>query len=244
MSSPRQLVRTFVWWAFPSLMANRAVRWNVQAERRASPETEAVGTVAGGPFAGLRYPQDIADSVTSPQLKRSGAYEKALVPVIAAEFDRKPPVFVDIGAAEGFYAVSGARLGIQTIAYESSSLQRKALRRLAEANGADLDIHRHCRRVPTLPDDALLLMDVEGAETHLLGGDTPGRLAGTTVIVELHEMFAPGVTDLLRTNFADTHEIEAIKGAAEPGRQGGNPEWAVFRPRAPSTASRDADRRS
>ena len=230
MTSPHKLARTFAWWAFPSLMANRAVRWNLQADRRASPEIAGVGTVAGGPFAGLRYPQDIADSVTSPQLKRSGDYEKALVPVIAAEFNRKPPIFVDVGAAEGFYAVSGARLGIKTIAYESSSLQRKALGRLAEANEADLDIRGHCRRVPNLPDDALLLMDVEGAETQLLGGDTPRRLAGTTVIVELHEMFAPGVTARLHADFAATHSFESIEGVPEPGRQGGNPQWAVFRP--------------
>ena len=212
-------------------MADRAVRWNIKAERRNGYQPGQVGEVMAGPFAGLVYPEEIAESVVSAKLKRNGTYEQALAPVVAAEFDRGPAEFVDVGAAEGFYAVSAARRGIPTTAYESSSIQRKALRRLAEANGAEVEVRRHCRRVPKLQDNTLLLMDVEGAEMQLLDGIAGERLRGTTVIVELHEHLVPGVTDAVEGYFANTHASESIRGESELARGGGEPAWAVYRPR-------------
>jgi hypothetical protein len=110
-------------------------------------------------------------------------------------------------------------------------LERNALQKLAEANGVSVDLRGHCRRLPDVPAGSLLLLDVEGAEWKLLDGDAPARLAGSTVLVELHEQFAPGITDELARRLMSTHTFESLTGGAEPGRVGGLPVWGIFRPR-------------
>jgi len=62
----------------------------------------------------------------------------------------------------------------------------------------------------TLPANALLLVDCEGGEVELLDPAQVPLLAGTMLLVELHEGLRPGVTELLRQRFAATHRIEII----------------------------------
>jgi hypothetical protein len=177
------------------------------------------------------YPPETVAWTVLTSAKESGDYESAFAAVVAEELEKRPPVFVDVGAADGYYAVGAARMGVPTIAYESSPLERKALQKLAEANGVTVDVRGHCRRLPDVPTGSLLLLDVEGAEWKLLDGNAPTRLVGSTVLVELHEQFAPGITDELARRFASTHTVESLTGAAQSGRVGGLPVWGIFRPR-------------
>ena len=56
----------------------------------------------------------------------------------------------------------------------------------------------------------LVFIDAEGAEVHLLNPAVVPELAFADVLVETHDSFIAGCTDLLLTRFAKTHNIETF----------------------------------
>jgi hypothetical protein len=173
--------------------------------------------VLHGPFAGLRYPADAAGRVHHLTAKLLGAYEQELADVIADEADRRPPVFVDLGAADGYYAVGFALAspGTAVHAYEIDPVARRQLRALARLNGVQMELHgpANTRRLAELElGDAFVLCDIEGAEVDVLDPAAVPALARATLLVEVHP--APGGGDtgrVLLERFEATHEIEAIE---------------------------------
>ena len=196
-------------------MAERAARYERRRRREwglpeMADEFIAVhgDRVLRGPFAGLRYWR----GGDAPVAKLVGAYERELTGWLAEAVAAAPPVFVDFGAADGFYAV-GMKVAcpaIRSIAFELSATARRELRMVAQLNDIQVDIRRRASKavLGSLPlERALLLCDIEGAEADVL---TPEPLRNTTVIVELHEAIRPGVTALLSDRFANTHTIEVV----------------------------------
>src|SRR5579859_5362525 len=59
--------------------------------------------VRSGPFAGMRYVDASIGSAYLPKLL--GIYERELHPVIEEACASRPGLIVDLGAAEGYYAV-------------------------------------------------------------------------------------------------------------------------------------------
>jgi hypothetical protein len=204
-------------------MADRSVRWQF---RHHPGESGGGWDVEAGPFTGLRYPGGL-HTVSEADRKRLGQYEADLAGPVAEALAGPPATFHDIGAAEGYYAVGVARKGIPTVAYETSAIQRAALERIAAANGVSVTLRRHCRRLPRPVPGSLVMMDVEGAEGVLLCNGDAGRLAGSTLVVELHDMFAPGVTARVRSALEPTHRGKIIDSAERDGLA----RWGVFRPR-------------
>jgi hypothetical protein len=161
-----------------------------------------------GPFTGLRYWR----GGDSPVAKLLGVYESEISPWFADSLAQLPPRFVDIGAADGYYAVGVkvASPATEVVAFEISATARGELGELARLNGVSIDIRRGAsaqalRRLPL--EGALVLCDIEGAEADVLPPLVPS-LAATTLIVELHEHARPGVTDRLTRCFATTHAID------------------------------------
>jgi hypothetical protein len=172
--------------------------------------------VRGGPFAGLRYVGQSPSPQIGPFLLGMGEMEiwPFVRRVLAAEFD----AFVNIGAAEGYYAVGMARFSRvpRVISYEGSRLGRILTRFMARKNGvADrIDVRGFCD--PARLADALapiarpaLLIDVEGYEEELADPARVPALRRATMIIELHEHRKP-MADILRPRFAATHAIEEI----------------------------------
>jgi hypothetical protein len=63
-------------------------------------------TVLHGPFAGLMYPRDLLlAQADAPIAKLLGTYEQELHPVFEEVIAKQPRTIIDIGAAEGYYAV-------------------------------------------------------------------------------------------------------------------------------------------
>ncbi|HEY7256814.1 MAG TPA: hypothetical protein VH476_09035 [Solirubrobacterales bacterium] len=204
-------------------MADRDVRWQFSHH----PGESGPGwEVEAGPFTGLRYPGGLR-TVSEAEAKRRGEYEADLAGHLVEVLAAPPVSFHDIGAAEGYYAVGIARRGIPTTAYESSAIQRSALQRVAAANGVGLSLRRHCRRLPAPAPGSLVMMDVEGAEGVLICDGDAGRLAGSTLIVELHDVFAPSVTERVRAALEPTHRAEILDSSERDGLA----RWGVFRPR-------------
>jgi hypothetical protein len=209
-------------------MAERAFRYNASV-RTDSPRLG--GVVTGGPFAGMRYPDDVARQVDAFALKSSGRYEAELHETIDRALDWRPRQFVDIGSSDGYYAVGFARLGLPVTAYEASESARQVCLRLADANDVQIALLGACRRIPKL-DHSLVLIDVEGNEDRLLSRQAAGVLRSSTVIVETHERARPGIIHRLQARFVDTHMIERLRGGFGSGDgRLEPPTWLAFWPR-------------
>ena len=188
-------------------------------------------TVSGGPFAGLIYP-DQQPLTLAPKLL--GIYERELHPAIEAAIRAQPDVIVNVGAADGYYAVGLARRCPEAtvIAYEADAQQRELCRRVAAANGVQVDI-RGTAGPGDLDGAALVVMDCEGCERALL---EPPLTA--TLVVELHDFLDAGL-DAVTQRFAGSHEIEIVPTSPQPPHRElllseyrpGPMRWAVLTPR-------------
>jgi FkbM family methyltransferase len=95
------------------------------------------GRVCQGPFAGLRYINRAVGSAFIPKLL--GIYERELNGCVEAACAAQFPLIVDVGAAEGYYAIGLARRnpGARVIAFEMEESGREALREMAGLNGIE-----------------------------------------------------------------------------------------------------------
>ena len=187
-------------------------------------------TVSGGPFAGLTYPDASATSLIPKLL---GAYERELHAAIERAVAAGPELIVNVGAADGYYAVGLARRcpDARVVAYEADPEQRELLGRIAAANGVAVQIEGTAGP-GTLGEADLVVMDCEGCERALL---QPPLAA--TIIVELHDVWDPGVGTVVTERFAATHDIVVIPSGPQPPRgllseqRPGPMSWAVMTPR-------------
>jgi hypothetical protein len=188
-------------------------------------------TVTGGPFAGLAYPDTEPLSLVPKLL---GVYESELHAAVEEAIRARPEVIVNVGAADGYYAVGLKRRcpGATVIAYEADAGQADVCRRVAAANHVDLEV-RGAAGPGDLGPASLIVMDCEGCERALL--EPPIEAA---VIVELHDFLDPGVGDAIAARFAPTHDVTIIPTAAQPPprhplseQRPGPMRWAVMTPR-------------
>lgn len=165
--------------------------------------------VLAGPFAGMEYVTRATEGALMPRLL--GTYEAELHPHLQAFRAEGVDCVIDVGCAEGFYAVGLARLMPQATvhAYDIDPAARATCAELAKRNAvaervivgeafAPEDFQRFAGR------RALVIMDVEGAETELLRPDLAPALAGMRLIVETH---GRAKLEALRERFAPTHEV-------------------------------------
>lgn len=176
--------------------------------------------VLNGPLAGLRYSRGAVGRVHHLTAKLLGAYEQELAGVIAAQVARRPRTFVDVGSADGYYAVgfAVASPGTEVHAYEIDPLARRSLRATARASGVASRVKLHgpanARRLAAHDlDGAFVLSDCEGAELDVLDGPAIQALARATVLVELHPQGDRDTGPPLRERFAATHSASEIETA-------------------------------
>ncbi|HWA85408.1 MAG TPA: hypothetical protein VG710_04235 [Opitutus sp.] len=170
--------------------------------------------VHGGPFRGMRYVRDSVCSALAPKLL--GAYELELNPWIEHLLAAAPPVVINIGAAEGYYAVGFARRCAKTrvVAFESDPLGRAMIAELAARNGvtARISIDASCTTENLAAHLAgecapLLIVDIEGGEIDLLDPAKLPALKRCPMLVELHEEHQPA-GEIIRQRFDATHTVD------------------------------------
>lgn len=165
-----------------------------------------------GPFAGMEYVTSATEGALTPRL--IGTYESELHPYLAT-FAAKPlDSVIDVGCAEGYYAVGLARLmpGVTVHAFDIQEKARLACAELAAKNGVTDRVIIGERFEPdgfeAFKDRrCLVLVDIEGAEDDLLRPDLSPALAGMDLIVETHDVYRPGVLERLVERFGPTHDI-------------------------------------
>lgn len=179
--------------------------------------TRTEGCVRSGPFAGLRYVKDSVGSAYIPKLL--GIYESELAAEVESICRRQPGLIVDIGAAEGYYAVGLAVRNPQArvVAFEMNPRGQTALREMARLNKVPQELEVRGKCEPTdlaatlggVPNP-VVICDVEGYEEKLLDPKSVPALKRTGILVELHDFIIPGITEELKKRFGPTHRITHI----------------------------------
>lgn len=168
--------------------------------------------VFSGPFEGMVYHQ-ATEGATLPRLL--GCYEAELHPFFEQLKTREYSTIVDIGCAEGYYAVGLARWlpGVQVLAHDIDAAARESCVALARENGVadrvSVGGEFAGETFASLPSSrALVVCDIEGAEFDLLDPQRYRGLERLDFLVEVHECFRPGLVQVIESRFAASHAIE------------------------------------
>jgi len=168
-----------------------------------------------GPFAGMDYLDHATEGALIPRLL--GTYESELHPHLAALSADGLDCVIDVGCAEGYYAVGLARMmpEVTVHAFDISEAARGACGELAARNGVS---DRVLIGGEFKPDGfeafagrrVLVMVDAEGAELDILRPDLSPALAGMNLIVETHDVYRPGALATITERFAPTHDIVRV----------------------------------
>jgi hypothetical protein len=175
------------------------------------------GTVVmQGPLQGLDFLPNSAEGCHIAKLL--GCYEQPLLPFIEAAIQASYPTILNIGCAEGYYAVGMARRMPETkvLAFDLNHKAQATCKALAEKNGVAERIEIGALFKPEdfahyAAQRALVLCDIEGAERDLLDLVKAPVLAGMDLIVESHECLISGITQTLIDRFKATHQITLVQ---------------------------------
>lgn len=172
--------------------------------------------VLDGPLARLDFLPQSAEGCHIAKLL--GCYEQPLLPHIEAAIRENYPLILNIGCAEGYYAVGMARrmADTQVLAFDLNPKAQQVCTELAARNGVTGRVtvgalFRPADFAAYAGKKVLVLCDIEGGERDLLDPLAAPALAGMDLIVESHECLIPGITRLLTDRFAATHEIAMVE---------------------------------
>lgn len=174
--------------------------------------------VISGPFQGAKCIDAHIGCQYCPRVL--GIYESELQPTIRRLLDIPFREVLDIGAAEGYYAVGFAlkSRAQRIVAYESEASGQAFLKEVVALNGVSdkVAIKGECDAAVLAADlngsegERLIIVDIEGGEKRLLDPEKIPALREAHVLVELHDQFDPSISTTLRDRFEATHRREHI----------------------------------
>jgi hypothetical protein len=163
----------------------------------------------------MKYVREAHGSCLPPKLL--GCYERELHPVFETYRAAPLDLVIDIGAAEGYYAVGVLYAGLaqKAIAYEAMPEGARLLGEVARQNRVEhrVTVKGFCRpedlqaELADSPKRTLVIVDAEGAEDVLLDPARIPALKHAEILVELHDFLVAGVTERIRERFQGTHTI-------------------------------------
>lgn len=177
--------------------------------------SESGWVVQDGPFKTMRYVPQAVGSTLVPKLL--GSYEAELHPTLQTIIERNYKTIIDIGCAEGYYAVGLALKNSATKvhAFDIDDRAKQLCQNMAELNGvaARVVIESECthQKLQALGGErCLIICDCEGCEFELLQPSHISNLKYCDLLVELHETIKPGVTNEMLDRFGQTHDISLV----------------------------------
>ena len=210
-------------WKMGTIRLHRTVAQVRRNELRSELRARLGNRVLAGPFVGMSLPEDNSwrDGDFIPKL--IGSYESNLREVLAQAAERAPTTVINVGCAEGYYAVGLARMlpEATVYAFDIDSDAGVICARAAEMNGVGdrVVIGGRCAtediaKILELPGKALLVLDCEGGESELLDPAKLPDLIKCDVIVETH---SPEITSELESRFRSSHTVVRIDlGGRDP----------------------------
>ena len=173
-------------------------------------------TVQAGPFQGMRFVAQSTEGCHVPKLL--GCYESELHPHILAAARRGYDAVINVGSAEGYYAVGLARLmpEARVYAYDTNAASHAVCRSVAETNGVagrvEVGSTFHGEDFAQFSGRrTLVICDIEGAETALLDPARFTALRAMDVIVELHDSPQAKPSLLIPERFGATHDVTLVR---------------------------------
>lgn len=175
-----------------------------------------------GPFTGmiLPEPEEMTWMDGNWSTKLLGCYEFELVDTLVYALSRGPKVIVNVGCAEGWYAIGLARImqDVEVIAMDLDEASLELCARMALANGVG---HKMTQRIGAsapgeLPEGDLYIIDVEGAESKLVDPRLCPHLQWADLIIECHEFLDAQVVTKIYDRLVETHRMEIVKPRFPP----------------------------
>jgi hypothetical protein len=174
--------------------------------------------VRHGPFTGMSYLEGLEPTVGDLVGKLTGVYERELHGAVAEWIEAGLEHVIDVGSAEGYYAVGFAHtMPAATVhAFDINPDARRVCAAMAELNGVGERVKMQGECAPAslgqFPERGVaLLSDCEGGERVLLDPELAPRLRGWPILVELHDFIDPSITETICSRFRASHEIEMIE---------------------------------
>lgn len=173
-------------------------------------------TVLNGPFKGMKYPSlNAYGSVICPKIL--GSYEKELNSLIETLCQKPYTSIVDIGCAEGYYAV-GLALRIpeaRVYAFDSSEQAQALCEEMAQTNAVSIECCGSFRKETfkeiDLSSKTLIICDCEGYEANIFDSEIAQELSHCDLLIESHDCINIEITEYLYTVFSKTHSITEIE---------------------------------
>ncbi len=173
--------------------------------------------VQAGPFAGMIYPESSAHG-SAMISKLLGTYEAEIASHVSALLGNKTKCVVDVGAAEGYYAVGFAMRcpEAQVFAYDTASEARRLCGQLAAANEVSTRVHLRslCSKSDLLAlsdnEGTVVIVDCEGGEVGLIDAEVAAHLSRAHFLIECHDHLVPGAFDRMSDALKATHSLEVV----------------------------------
>lgn len=205
----------------------------MNAEEKFLGRKAAARKVLRGPFKGLQYPNTrYVNSDLAPKIL--GSYESELYPAIEEMCTRKYSDIIDVGSAEGYYAVGLAmRLpGAKVHAFDIEEDAIAMCKEMARLNNvySQFTFNSFCssETLANFPfkGRGLVICDCEGYEYDLFNEKCLSNLKNCDLLIELHDLYNPKISPHIKSLFASTHQITIIGGQNKSKAQ--FPELADF----------------
>ena len=175
-------------------------------------------SVSYGPFKGMRIDPDSSWSAADRGAMILGLYESEVLAALVLACDGQRTL-IDVGAADGYYAVGAVHSGLvpAAVCFEMTPQGQEVIRANALRNAVSDRITILGEATESFLDDipahlwtegspSVFIFDIEGAEFSLLTQEVLRRLRQSHVILELHEFTATDSScarDLIRNAEAE-----------------------------------------
>lgn len=178
--------------------------------------------VLAGPFKGMKYPE-IAATGGAPWPKLLGAYESELHQHVEKLKTKRHDVIVNVGCAEGYYAVGFARARPESMVYafDISDTAQKLCTAMALCNGVSdrviVDGECSADRLARmdLGNYSLVISDCEGFEKKLFTADSVKNLRHSDVLIEAHDFLDRSISPYLISLFETSHSMARVKSLSD-----------------------------
>ncbi len=171
--------------------------------------------VIDGPFKGMLYPKSTANERNLIH-RLIGSYENELHPWIE-EIARSPyPMLLDVGTADGYYAVGFGRLMPNTriVGFDTDRWARRATQALIDANDVkNVEVLSMCNANwinQHVKAGTLIFSDCEGYEGTLFDPEECPILKKCDMLIELHERNFPNIESIIIGRFEKTHDYRIV----------------------------------
>lgn len=173
--------------------------------------------VKNGFFSGMKYPffKSYGSSILPKLL---GSYEYELSPIIQEIIAKQYNTIIDVGCAEGYYAIGLAmKTNARVYAFDINEQARDFCLKMSELNNVNdkIIIGSFCDEKTLCDFDfgnkTLIICDCEGYEKKLFTDKNIKNLKTCDLLIEIHDHLDIDISYYIEQLFTKTHQIKKIK---------------------------------